>query len=231
MGNLIKLLGLALVLAVVIVAGIVFAVPSIRQGLFGGEEKTEQVEEEVQENETAEGESPEAQEGEVVEAEQKEVEQENENHRSMFPQKKREPFTSAEVDKLGVTLSKRLKGLKKQEVLLENRMRGLDEREKNILAMQTEIRQLHAQIAQFIPMIEASEKKNLKKLAKMFATLSPENASPLIAQMPDDTVVNVLAYMKPRNSASILSGYAALNPQNAKRAAKITESLRNLVIK
>jgi len=73
-------------------------------------------------------------------------------------------------------------------------------------------------------------KKNLQKLARMFETLSPQNASPLIAQMPDETVVNVFALMKPRNSAKLLGSYAAQSGGNAKRAARITQMLKNLAV-
>lgn len=153
---------------------------------------------------------------------------ENEHY---LPVKKRVELTGVQVETLAKELREREKKLLNQEEIWSNKMKVLAEREKKILDLEKKITKLYDEIAQFVPRIEESEQKNIKKLAKMFETMSSEAANPILAQMPDKTIVNVLSKMKPRGSAKILSGYGLINAVNARRAAKLTEMLKNLATK
>lgn len=56
--------------------------------------------------------------------------------------------------------------------------------------------------------IEATEKKNIERIASMYDSMAPESAAPILRQMADsgrlDTVVRILASMKERQAARIL---------------------------
>lgn len=136
-----------------------------------------------------------------------------------------------QVFELAQSLKEREKKVKEEEERLQRMALVLEKEKAEILKAKTEVESMHKDISEFIPAIDDGEKKNLKKLAKMFETLSPESANPILSRMPDQTLVIVLSFMKPRNSAKLLSGYATYNSESAKRAADLTEKLKNLVVK
>ena len=138
--------------------------------------------------------------------------------------------TLKQVEDFSKELSDLEKNLKQREENLKLREERFKGREEEVAAMQKELQGIFENIAQYLPKISDAEKKNLKKLAKMFETLSSENANPMMTQMPDETLVVVLSFMKPRSSAKLLGGFGAVSADNARRAAKLTEMLKKLVI-
>jgi len=77
-----------------------------------------------------------------------------------------------------------------------------------------------------ITRIREDEVTNLKKLAKMYAAMSPEGAAKILKEMDDDRVVKILVIMKEAESAPLLETLAKENSVQAKRAAGISESIR-----
>lgn len=205
MSNIVKLLLIAIAVVTVLTAGIILGVPSLRKSIFGKEET-----EMTQEEQDA---------AQIAEDAKKEVRETEERI-----------LATKQVFELAEQLKKREEVVKEQENRIIRLQAALDAERDEIQALKDEVAKMHKEIAQFIPLITDGEKKNLKKLARMFETLSPENANPIIAGMPDQTLVIVLSFMKPRNSAKILSGYAGQNQATAKRAARLTQYLKNLVM-
>jgi flagellar motility protein MotE (MotC chaperone) len=76
-------------------------------------------------------------------------------------------------------------------------------------------------------LIRDEEPANLKRLAKMYASMTPEGATPILKVMPDDQVVRILLYMKDTETGPLLENLARGGETEAKRAALITERIRN----
>jgi len=208
MRNLIKLFAIALGIVLVVTVVVIFAVPGIRNRVLGSK--------------TAE--TTEKSEGEVKDP----SEAENLRELAVYQEKMK---ASNQVFDLADKLKQREAYVVEQEARIQRMQDALKAEREAIDKIRLEIQTMHADIAQFIPLIEEGEKKNLKKIAKMFETLSSDNANPIMARMPDQTLVIVLSFMKPRNSATLLGGYASLNPESARRAAELTEKLKKLVMK
>jgi flagellar motility protein MotE (MotC chaperone) len=74
--------------------------------------------------------------------------------------------------------------------------------------------------------IREEETANLKKLAKVYAAMTPDNALAILKELGDDQVVKILAFMKENETAPILECMARAGDIEAKRAALISERLR-----
>ena len=70
------------------------------------------------------------------------------------------------------------------------------------------------------------EAVNLKRLSKVYATMSPAGAARILKEMEDEQIVKILALMKEAETAPILEGFGQGDKQDAKRAALISNRLR-----
>ncbi|EKD27768.1 MAG: hypothetical protein ACD_79C00585G0006 [uncultured bacterium] len=206
MSNIIKLFLIALLVVILISTIVIFSVPKVKERIFNKKKVEEALKAE--------------------EEQKKQVEIKEERAK-----REEQILSTKQVFDLAEKLKEREIRVKEQEERVQRLEEAVNKEKEAIMNVKKEVEKMHVDIAQFIPMITDGEKKNLKKMAKMFETLSPDNANPIISRMPDDTLVIVLSYMKPRGSAKLLSGYAAINPETAKRAADIAEKLKKLVIK
>ena len=83
----------------------------------------------------------------------------------------------------------------------------------------------------FIPQFRVKEEEapNLKKLARLYSTMSIEGASAILRELDDAVVVKVMSFMKEDQSAPLLEAMAREGETQAKRAANIAEALRKTV--
>jgi flagellar motility protein MotE (MotC chaperone) len=116
----------------------------------------------------------------------------------------------------------------------------LDKRAQELKDLETRVKAEHAELLQLtqtvwqlrqdfekdIVKIKEEEVSNLKKLAKIYSTMSPEGAAKIMAELPDDMIVKVLVFMKESESAQILEVLGKSSSTEAKRVAMITEMLR-----
>ena len=56
--------------------------------------------------------------------------------------------------------------------------------------------------------IQEQEFANLKRLAKVYATMSPEGAAKIMLESPEDAAVKILSFMKESETAPILESMA-----------------------
>jgi flagellar motility protein MotE (MotC chaperone) len=76
----------------------------------------------------------------------------------------------------------------------------------------------------------AMETKNLKTLVQTYSNMSPKACVAILREMEDATAVKILALMKVDVVASVfeeMAKQAAGDPQMAKRAAKLSEGVKN----
>ena len=75
----------------------------------------------------------------------------------------------------------------------------------------------------------SQQKDNVKKQLKVIADMSPAGAATMFGQMPDDEVARLLYTMKPDDSGAILDAMSKLGGATAKRAATLTERIKDIL--
>jgi flagellar motility protein MotE (MotC chaperone) len=73
------------------------------------------------------------------------------------------------------------------------------------------------------------EVTNVKKQIKVVSTMSPEGAATVLGEVSDDEATKMLFSMKPDISGPILDAMSRLGPAQAKRAAAITQRLKDVM--
>ena len=135
-------------------------------------------------------------------------------------------FRNTEADEL-------IADLKHQKQTLgdrERQLNGLDSRLKaereEIVVIAQNVARMQAEFDRDVVRIQEEEVANLKRLAKIYATMSPEGAVSIFKEMKDDDIVKIFTYMKDAETAPILELLAHGGPADAKRAAQISERLK-----
>ena len=77
--------------------------------------------------------------------------------------------------------------------------------------------------------VREDEAANLKKLAKIYSTMTPEGATMIIRQLEDEEIAKLLVIMKESEAAPLLENLAKLGETEAKRAAALSERLRKSI--
>jgi flagellar motility protein MotE (MotC chaperone) len=126
-----------------------------------------------------------------------------------------------------------LQEIKSEKELLTKRAAELKELEGRLAAERAELNQVTQRVAQIqqdfdqsVIRIKDEETPNLKRLAKVYTTMTPEGASAIFRELDDEVVVKVLAFMKEDQSAPLLEAMARQGDEQAKRAASIAEAMR-----
>jgi len=138
-------------------------------------------------------------------------------------------FHNPEIDQL-------ISELKDEREALRLRAGQLDELEARLSTERQEIGlvtqtvyRLRKELDATVTRVSEEEAFNLKKLAKVYATMSPAGAARILKEMDDEQVVKILALMKEGESAPILEGFGQGEKQEAKRAAILSNRLRLIV--
>jgi len=131
-----------------------------------------------------------------------------------------------EVDQL-------LHEVKNEKELLARRAAELKELEARLAAERAELNQVTQRVAQIqqefdqsVIRIKEEEAPNLKRLAKLYMTMTPEGASAIFRELDDEVVVKLLTFMKEDQSAPLLEAMAQQGEEQAKRAASLAEAMR-----
>ncbi len=128
--------------------------------------------------------------------------------------------------------------LKKEREHLTEKERQLNELSLRLNSERQELNQatqliynLQVEFDRNVTRVEEQESANLKKLARMYASMAPENAVQILKQMEDPALVKVLSLMKDSEAAPILESMGKQGESEAKHAAVITERLRLAIAK
>jgi flagellar motility protein MotE (MotC chaperone) len=120
---------------------------------------------------------------------------------------------------------------------------SLDLREQNLNQLQTRLNaelqeistvtqtvaQLQENFDQNVIRFKAQQENNVQHQAKLMAAMSPEGAVAVLSQMPDDDAVKILFIMKTDDASLILDTLSKMGEPQAKRAALLTERLRQVL--
>ena len=137
--------------------------------------------------------------------------------------------TNPEVDLL-------LEELKREKVALDKKRELLAQLETRLVAERAEINtitqrvhQMQVEFDSHVVRVNEEETANLKKLAKVYANMTPEGASMILHELDDASIVKIFMFMKETESAPLLEALAQMGDLQAKRAAGISEQIRRSI--
>jgi flagellar motility protein MotE (MotC chaperone) len=137
-------------------------------------------------------------------------------------------FKNPEVDEMLADLLAQREALKVREQELNDLAARLAVERQEIGTVTQRVATLQAEMDQAFVRIQQNELANLKRLAKVYAAMSPDGAAKILTEFQDDAAVKILALMKETETAPILEGMAKAGPANARRVALISDRLRLL---
>ena len=140
-------------------------------------------------------------------------------------------FFNPEVDRLINELAKEKKAVAARDEQLNELGTRLEAERAELNIVLQSMRRMQKEFDHNVLRVREEETANLKKLAKVYAAMSPEGAAPIFKQMDDDQIVKILIYMKEGETAPLLENFAKLGEAETKRAATISERLRSTIFR
>lgn len=137
-------------------------------------------------------------------------------------------FKNPEVDEMLADLRTQREELKVREQELNDLAARLAVERQEIGTVTQRVATLQAEMDQAFVRIQENELANLKRLAKVYAAMSPEGAAKIMTEFQDDAAVKIFALMKESETAPILELMAKDGPTAARRVALISDRLRLL---
>ncbi len=137
-------------------------------------------------------------------------------------------FKNPELDQLVSELRSERLALKSRAQELDDLASRLALERQEIGSVTQRVAFLQAEIDTNFVRIKAEETSNLKRLAKIYASMAPEAAAKILAEFQDEAAVKILAFMKESETAPILEGLAKDGPIAARRVALLSDRLRLL---
>ncbi len=135
-------------------------------------------------------------------------------------------FTNPEADQLVAELKAEKKSLAKREQDLNDLAARLDTERSELALVTQSVHQMQTDFDKNVVRVQDEETANLKKLAKVYSAMAPENAADILAQLDDVSVAKIMVYMKDGDTAGIFEAMAKRGALDAKRAASLSERLR-----
>ncbi len=135
-------------------------------------------------------------------------------------------FNNPEVDQI-------IAELRAEKTQLAERTKALKEMEARLRADQRElmtatqaVMRLQADFDKNVTRVREEEAANVKRLAKLYATMTPEGAANVMRNLGDEQLVKILVNMKEAETAPILEIIAKKSPEDSKRVADLLDRLR-----
>jgi flagellar motility protein MotE (MotC chaperone) len=135
-------------------------------------------------------------------------------------------FQDPELNQLLAELKGEREALRVRASQLDELEARLNTERQEICVVTQTVYRLRKELDATVSRVADEEAVNLKKLAKVYATMSPPGAARILKEMDDDQIVKILALMKEAESAPILEGLGLGDKQDVKRAALISNRLR-----
>jgi flagellar motility protein MotE (MotC chaperone) len=126
----------------------------------------------------------------------------------------------ADVTKQRAALEAREKPLIAREVELAQQSKALE-------TMKADINHAEEEMKKFVMLIETDEQKNVKKMAKIWASMDPAEVVPLIRNLDIEVAAKVLGTMSERQAAPIL-GTLATTVETNKIASDVVMRMKKL---
>ena len=135
-------------------------------------------------------------------------------------------FNNPEVDQIISELRAEKVALQEKEKSLRDLEARLKSDQKELMTATQTVHRLQAEFDRNVTRVREEETANLKRLAKLYATMTPEGAANVMRLLGDEQFMKILVYMKEVETAPILELIAKKSPADAKRVAELSERLR-----
>lgn len=135
-------------------------------------------------------------------------------------------FQNPEIELLVSELKKEKEALAVRSAELNELAARLNAEKQELLQTTQRVQVMQSQFDQSLTRIQDEEAANLKKMAKTYASMSPEGASRIFKELDDIVVVKIMRFMKDTETAPILEIMSKQSKEDAKRAATLGEKLR-----
>jgi hypothetical protein len=132
---------------------------------------------------------------------------------------------SVDMDRWGKDLNERSKKLDEREAGLKEKESKLALEKDSLQEIEKHIEKMKSELDTQITLIETTQEGNLQRLSKLYTAMDIANASKMIAGMSDVQAVQVLKIMKDAKSAKILESWLS-QPENADKAKRVSELIR-----
>ena len=135
-------------------------------------------------------------------------------------------FRSPEADQLTAELKTERAAVAQKEKQLNDLAARLQAERSELNIITQSVHRMQVEFDRTVVRVREEELGNLKKLARTYATMTPEGAAAILRQQEDDSAVKILVFMKEGETAPILETLARLGETEAKRAATLADRLR-----
>ena len=135
-------------------------------------------------------------------------------------------FQNPELNLLLVELKDQREALRVRASQLDELQARLNSERQEICQVTQRVFQLRKELDATVTHVTEDEATNLRKLAKVYGTMSPAGAARILKEMDDEQIVKILALMKEAETAPILEDFGQGDKREAKRAAMISNRLR-----
>jgi flagellar motility protein MotE (MotC chaperone) len=135
-------------------------------------------------------------------------------------------FYNADLDLLIAELKSEREALAQREQQLNDLAKRLQSERVELNAVTQHVHQLQLEFDKNVVRVREEEMANLKKLAKLYAAMTPEGAYAVFAEMQDEQLLKILIFMKEQETAPVLEVMAKSSQAEARRAARLTDRLR-----
>ncbi len=134
--------------------------------------------------------------------------------------------SSPEVDQMIDHLRKEKEEMAARQKELAELTETLDRQRAELNQATQLVVRLQRQLEENLTRVKEDEQQNLKKLAKVYAGMSPDGAAGIVKNMQDAEAAKLMMVMKDAETGPILEALSKLGPGEAKRAAVISDKLR-----
>lgn len=140
-------------------------------------------------------------------------------------------FNNPEVDQI-------IGELRAEKLSLQEKIKQVNEMSNRLKAEQRElmaatqaVHRLQLEFDRSVARVKEEEVANLKRLAKLYATMTPESAAGVLKHLDDEQMIKILVHMKESEVAPVLEILSKQSPDDAKRVALLSERLRLVLLR
>ena len=135
-------------------------------------------------------------------------------------------FVNPEIDQLIAELKMEKKAVQERQQQLDDLDTRLHTERAELGQVIQSVRQLQSEFDKAVLRVQDEETGNLKKLAKVYAAMTPETAANVLEQLDNQAIVKIMLYLKDGETAAILEAMAKKSEADARRTAQISEQIR-----
>jgi flagellar motility protein MotE (MotC chaperone) len=135
-------------------------------------------------------------------------------------------FNNPEADQLISELKTEKKSVLVRKQELDDLATRLNTERAEVGQVIQAVRQLQADFDKAVMRVKDEETSNLKKLAKIYSSMTPDAAASVLAQLDNEAVVKIMLFLKDGETGAILEAMAKKGDLEARRTAQISEQIR-----